>query len=242
MRMVLLAVMAAALVLVLWVWVAFYLQPQWLVSVVQRRFSSDDVLFYVEGEERRIALTIDDAPSNSTEAILDELKAAGAKATFFIISSYVEGREAVVRRMVAEGHELANHHTKDEASWRLAPHLFEADLLACERVIEQYQPWSSRPYKWYRPGQGFFTSAMLALLKPHKYRLALGNIYPHDGETQHAWGGRVKGRRLMCGGGGGVLCGGGISQWFLSATERLAGPERALPEETSPGGRRHGRT
>lgn len=161
-------------------WLAFYLQPQWLVSAVQSRFSDASVLFYVPGEERRMALTIDDAPSNSTEAILDELKAAGVKATFFIISSYVKGREKTLQRMVDEGHELGNHHTKDEASWRLAPAAFEADLLECQKVIDGFQPPSTRRHKWYRPGQGFFTPAMLSLLSPYGYRLALGNVYPHD--------------------------------------------------------------
>jgi len=56
-----------------------------------------------------IALTFDDGPSEWTEPILDVLRAAGARATFFVIGDAIAGRESVLERAVSEGHELANH-------------------------------------------------------------------------------------------------------------------------------------
>jgi len=58
---------------------------------------------------REIALTFDDGPSQWTPAILSLLDARGAKGTFFVLGSSVAGHEDVLRRAVAEGHELANH-------------------------------------------------------------------------------------------------------------------------------------
>lgn len=55
------------------------------------------------------ALTFDDGPGPSTPAVLDALKDAGARATFFVLGRQVERHPDVVRRIVAEGHELANH-------------------------------------------------------------------------------------------------------------------------------------
>jgi peptidoglycan/xylan/chitin deacetylase (PgdA/CDA1 family) len=58
---------------------------------------------------REIALTFDDGPGPHTADILDVLDAAGAEASFFVVGAHVPGREDLLRRMVANGHELGNH-------------------------------------------------------------------------------------------------------------------------------------
>ena len=58
---------------------------------------------------KSVALTIDDAPSQYTTDILDILKAHGCRATFFIIGDNIAklpDGDAVLRRIVEEGHEL----------------------------------------------------------------------------------------------------------------------------------------
>ena len=59
--------------------------------------------------EPRFALTFDDGPGPSTPAVLDALREADARATFFVLGRQVERHPETVRRMVAEGHELASH-------------------------------------------------------------------------------------------------------------------------------------
>lgn len=61
------------------------------------------------GAGQRIALTFDDGPSEWTGDVLDALASAGARGTFFVMGSAIEGREAILRRLVDEGHELGNH-------------------------------------------------------------------------------------------------------------------------------------
>lgn len=58
---------------------------------------------------RRIALTFDDGPGYLTAPLLDVLAAHGARATFNVLGERVEGREALLRRTLAEGHELGSH-------------------------------------------------------------------------------------------------------------------------------------
>lgn len=60
---------------------------------------------------RVAALTFDDGPHPSnTPKILDILAGAGAQATFFVTGTSVHDRTyALLQRMVAEGHTLANH-------------------------------------------------------------------------------------------------------------------------------------
>lgn len=55
------------------------------------------------------SLTFDDGPGPSTPAILDALAREGVRATFFVLGRQVERYPDVVRRIAAEGHEIANH-------------------------------------------------------------------------------------------------------------------------------------
>lgn len=56
-----------------------------------------------------VALTFDDGPGPYTAHLLDVLKAAGARATFFMLGENVGAHRAEVRRMVMEGHQIGNH-------------------------------------------------------------------------------------------------------------------------------------
>lgn len=67
--------------------------------------------FCREKTDRKVVyLTFDDGPHPSeTERVLDVLRERGARATFFVIGSKVSGNEAVLRRMLEEGHALGLH-------------------------------------------------------------------------------------------------------------------------------------
>lgn len=59
-----------------------------------------------------IALAFDDGPYIYTEQVLDELAAAGVKATFFVNGqnfAAIADYASTVQRMVNEGHQVASH-------------------------------------------------------------------------------------------------------------------------------------
>ncbi|WP_243712937.1 polysaccharide deacetylase family protein [Actinomadura sp. 6K520] len=56
-----------------------------------------------------VSLTFDDGPGEHTGRLLDTLKAAGVRATFFMLGEMVREHPDIARRMVLEGHEVANH-------------------------------------------------------------------------------------------------------------------------------------
>ncbi|MGH2933083.1 MAG: polysaccharide deacetylase family protein [Gaiellaceae bacterium] len=60
-------------------------------------------------QEPVVALTFDDGPSEWTEPILDLLRDAGARATFFVIGEGIPEHANVLHRIRAEGHEVGNH-------------------------------------------------------------------------------------------------------------------------------------
>ena len=65
-------------------------------------------------DSKYIYLTLDDGPGTNTLEALDVLKANNVKATFFLIGKMVRTREAMVKRILAEGHAIGNH-TYDHA-------------------------------------------------------------------------------------------------------------------------------
>ncbi|MCQ8264872.1 polysaccharide deacetylase family protein [Streptococcus suis] len=60
--------------------------------------------------QKRLAITFDDGPNReTTPQVLDYLKKYGVKATFFVLGKNVAGNEDILKRMIDEGHEVANH-------------------------------------------------------------------------------------------------------------------------------------
>lgn len=59
--------------------------------------------------KKRIALTFDDGPSQSTLRILEVLKQYGGKATFCVVGSRLGSRTDILKRVAEEGHEIASH-------------------------------------------------------------------------------------------------------------------------------------
>ncbi|MCB0858915.1 MAG: polysaccharide deacetylase family protein [Solirubrobacterales bacterium] len=58
---------------------------------------------------KRVALTFDDGPSDYTPDVLRILKRKKAKATFFMLGQQVSSYPTYARRVLALGHEVANH-------------------------------------------------------------------------------------------------------------------------------------
>lgn len=137
---------------------------------------SSKVLYSIETSDQVVALTIDDGPNpHTTPLILDVLRENGARATFFLISTNVQGNESLVQRIVDEGHEIANHLTSEKPSILLSAVDFEAELVEAHEVLSKFSP-----VRWFRPGSGWYNNAMLATLQKHDYQCALGSIYPFD--------------------------------------------------------------
>jgi len=162
---------AAGIVLVaaLVVWTA----PRWLVATIAKR--APGCLYNVHTDERVVALTLDDGPATATPQILRVLRENDARATFFLISTHVPGREATVNAILGQGHEIGNHLTRDEPSIRLSSEAFDAAVTQAGAVLRQFAP-----VEWLRPGSGWYTPRMVATIERAGYRCALGSIYPFD--------------------------------------------------------------
>jgi peptidoglycan/xylan/chitin deacetylase (PgdA/CDA1 family) len=154
--------------------VAALIRPNPVIRWLARRYP--DVLFHVESDVPLVALTFDDSPHPAlTPRILDVLAEHDARATFFVIGERVPGNEEIIRRMVAEGHELANHLMTDAPSARLPAAEFERQLRQTHDLLAPYGP-----LRWFRPGHGRYTRQMLDQLRSHGYQCALASAYAFE--------------------------------------------------------------
>src|SRR5256886_7816118 len=137
------------------------------------------------GGPHQVALTFDDGPDPKwTPKILDILKAENVKAAFFLVGARAEEYPDLVRRIVAEGHEIGNHtyyHPNLALCW---PEHVRLELNATQLLI---QTLTGRATTLFRPPYAADTQpARLAELTPLKiaqdqnYLVVLENIDPQD--------------------------------------------------------------
>ena len=109
-----------------------------------------------------VALTFDDGPTpKHTARLLDGLKARGACATFFLAGYRLEGNEALVRRMKAEGHQIGNHTYRHAQLTTLTTVEALADLAACDLALCTLL---GEGEYWVRPPYGSISAEVLARL------------------------------------------------------------------------------
>ena len=97
----------------------------------------------------KIALTFDDGPSPDwTPQILDILKDKAVHASFFIVGSEGNASPGLVKRMVAEGHDVGNH-TFTHPNLATAPaEVLKVELNATQRL---FQALTGRAMRLFRP-------------------------------------------------------------------------------------------
>lgn len=105
-------------------------------------------------QAQECALTFDDGPGPHTGALLDELGKAGVKATFFVLGEHVRRYPDLIRRMVAEGHEVENHSWDHPDMRKLSPDQRRKeieDTMALLNTLGVYPHFFRPPYGAYDP-------------------------------------------------------------------------------------------
>ena len=86
-----------------------------------------------------IAITIDDGPDPAvTPGVLDQLDAAGARATFFSIAAHAARHPALCREMVRRGHAVENHTQRHSHRFSmLGPRGFAREIAQAQDTLAQ---------------------------------------------------------------------------------------------------------
>lgn len=101
----------------------------------QEKYGGHSALFIDDSESKNIYLTFDEGYENGyTGAILDTLKKAGVKATFFLTYDYCVSAPDLVERMIAEGHTVGNHSYSHPSF----PSCSEAEVTEEVKILHDY--------------------------------------------------------------------------------------------------------
>lgn len=121
--------------------------------------------------EKVLYLTFDDGPiPEVTPWVLDTLRTAGAKATFFCVGDNVRKHPQVYKRLLSEGHGVGNHTFNHLNGIKTA----DADYL---ENVGRCADWVSS--RLFRPPYGRLRKAQRAALQQH-YKIVLWDVLSGD--------------------------------------------------------------
>jgi len=150
------------------------------VSELTRQANKFFGSYFLEGynEEKLIALTFDDGPSEYTEKILDVLEQADVKASFFWQGARLASYISVIERAFLAGHTVANH------SWN-HPHSadFSTEILWQQQVLktnEQVQSLLGITPRFYRPPYGEISDEQVSFLEQKGMKVMLWSVDSRD--------------------------------------------------------------
>ncbi|HEY1774109.1 MAG TPA: polysaccharide deacetylase family protein [Gammaproteobacteria bacterium] len=131
-------------------------------------------------ESDAVALSFDDGPDPEvTPALLDELKRQGASATFFVVGTALAAQAALGRRMIAEGHVVANHSWQHSYMQSFRLHRWQTEeLLRAERGIEAATGWPST--RLYRAPVGIKTGDLARAADDLGLRVVAWSVHSRD--------------------------------------------------------------
>lgn len=135
----------------------------------------------VRTEDRVLALTFDDGPDpQSTPPVLAALAERRARATFFMLAERAQTHPAVVRQVLAGGHEIGLHGIDHTRMTGMDAERFRREL---SRGREMLEAVTGCPVTLYRPTYGDFTGEQVALVKDLGLEPVIWSAWARDWEA-----------------------------------------------------------
>lgn len=151
----------------------------------QNKYKHLNFLSIKDNEQSSLYLTFDNGWENGlTPSYLDTLKEKGVKAVFFLNKSYVVANKAIVKRMIDEGHVVANHSANHQDLTKLS-----ADEIACD--IMDLHNYMLREFNYemhlFRPPSGTYSEVVLAVANALDYKTVEWSFAYSDWDTENQW-------------------------------------------------------
>ncbi len=125
-----------------------------------------------------VVLSFDDGPHpQGTPAVLEALREADARATFFLAGEQVERRPSLVAEIVAAGHRVELHCHRHRSQLRLTPRQLLADA---DRAVAAIEEAGGQAIADYRPPYGIFSAAGLRAVRARGWRPVLWSRWGRD--------------------------------------------------------------
>jgi len=132
-----------------------------------------------EGGEKILYLTFDDGPSERyTEQILNLLKESKVKAVFFVVASFANAHQDLIKRMQEEGHMIGLHSTEHQSMLLRGYKFVYSDLAQSVFALRKL---GCRPV-YYRPPWGHVNLFTLMWVKKLELKLVFWDVMAEDWE------------------------------------------------------------
>jgi len=144
-----------------------------------------DAFYRGPENEKVLYLTFDAGyETGLTAGMLDVLQKHEVPAAFFLVGTYIRDEEALIRRMVAEGHIVANHTMKHPDMSKISCiDAFRAELIATEDVY--YTVTGEEIPKFYRPPGGTYSEQNLKHAQEMGYKTIFWSTAYKDWELNN---------------------------------------------------------
>lgn len=140
--------------------------------------------FYLRGNGNttKIALTFDDGPNPTyTPKVLDVLKNHNVPATFFVMGSRAERNPDIIRRIISEGHTLANHTWTHPDLRKLSKEQIISEIQRTEEVLFRI---TGRRTALVRPPYGGVSRDVIENLRDMNYKIINWDVDSVDWSSQ----------------------------------------------------------
>ncbi len=136
-------------------------------------------------EDKVIYLTFDAGYENgNVEKILSVLKSENVKAAFFILDNMINKNEALVKKMIDDGHTVANHTLKHKDMSKITNiEDFENELTSLECLFEK--TYGLKMSKYYRPPEGKFSENNLKWAQDLGYKTVMWSFAYADWDNSN---------------------------------------------------------
>lgn len=158
-------------------------------NVSSEELKKYDAYYVGDDTEKVIYLTFDAGFENgNTDAILDALKKHNAQGTFFVVGHYLESAPELIKRMVDEGHTVANHTYSHPDMSKISDKVsFQKEMNDAADLYKEIT--GQEMEKFYRPPQGKYSESNLQMAKEMGYKtffwsLAYVDWYQDDQPTK----------------------------------------------------------
>ncbi|HEV2816083.1 MAG TPA: polysaccharide deacetylase family protein [Allosphingosinicella sp.] len=151
---------------------------------------SGEAICRVETTAPIVALTFDDGPTAEGVAWADAiLRRRQARGTFFLIGGEVERREALVRRLLARGHEIGNHSFSHVRMIGRSASFYDSEIARTDAALRRAGVPSPGLF---RPPYGKKLIGLPNALSRHHYRLIMWDVEdPPGAATPRAYAEQV---------------------------------------------------
>lgn len=138
------------------------------IDITQSTLTSQAIIVQRGANRPAVALTFDAGASSApTQAILDTLASKKTRVTFFLTGDWIRKNPELTRRIVADGHEIANHSTSHPDFTTIDDSQIQQEITTMAQAL--YDTTGTYPAPFFRPPFGAYNEQVLRTVIANGY-------------------------------------------------------------------------